>query len=101
MIKSMRIALSIIGIAYLLLGLVLVLFSIPSPNIGAAYLSVWILAWGGTLAATGLCAGGVLGTVTLVRHPGSRRPLYVLATVMGWIGALGLGWLAWEFWTHS
>jgi threonine/homoserine/homoserine lactone efflux protein len=25
----------------------------------------------------------------------------VLAILGGWVGALVLGWLAWEFWTHS
>jgi len=39
------------------------------------YLAVGILAWGSTLAAAGLLAGSVLGTLVL-------------------------GWLAWEFWTH-
>ena len=104
MIRSIRISLIIIGLAYLLLGLVVVHFAAnrgQSPNIGAAYLAVLIPAWGGTLAATGLLAGSVLGTVALVRHPSTRRPRYMLAILTGWIGALGLGWLAWEFWSHS
>ena len=37
-------------------------------DIGGAYLAVGILAWGGTMAATGLFAGSVLGTLALVRH---------------------------------
>ena len=27
--------------------------------------------------------------------------LMVIVILGGWIGALMLGWLAWEFWTHS
>jgi hypothetical protein len=34
-------------------------------------------------------------------HPDTRRPLYVLVILSGWIGALVLGWLALQFWTHS
>jgi ABC-type polysaccharide/polyol phosphate export permease len=102
--SGIRVALSVIGVAYALLGLVVVLFAVnlrQRVDIGAAYLAVGILAWGGTIAATGLSAGSVLGTLALVRHPDSRRPQYVLAILSGWIGALALGWLAWEFWTHS
>jgi len=102
--SGIRVALSVIGVAYGILGLVVVLFavSLRQPgDIGAAYLAVGILAWGGTIAATGLLAGSVLGTLALVRHSGTRRPLYLLAILGGWIGALVLGWFAWEFWTHS
>ena len=102
--SGIRVALSVIGVAYGILGLVVVLFavSLRQPgDIGAAYLAVGILAWGGTIAATGLLAGSALGTVALVRHSSTRRPLYVLAILGGWIGALVLGWFAWEFWTHS
>jgi hypothetical protein len=42
-----------------------------------------------------------LGTIVLVRHGDTRRTLYLLAILSAWIGALLLGWLAWEFWTHS
>ena len=102
--KRIRLALGVIGIAYLLLGLVVVYFAVSlgrSPDAGAAYLAVGILAWGGTIAAAGLLAGSVLGTIVLVRHADTRRTLYVLAILSAWIGALLLGWLAWEFWTHS
>jgi hypothetical protein len=102
--KRIRLALGVIGVAYLLLGLVLVNFAVSlgrSPDVGAAYLAVGILAWGGTIAAAGLLAGSVLGTIVLVRHGDTRRPLYLLAILSAWIGALLLGWLAWEFWTHS
>ena len=102
--KGIRLALSVIGVAYALLGLVVVQFAMNagrSANIGLAYLAVGILAWGGTIAATGLFAGSVLGTLALVRHAETRRPLYLLAILSGWIGALVLGWLAWEFWSHS
>jgi len=102
--SGIRVALSVIGVAYGILGLVVVLFavSLRQPgDIGAAYLAVGILAWVGTIAATGLLAGSALGTVALVRHSSTRRPLYVLAILGGWIGALVLGWYAWEFWTHS
>ena len=102
--SGIRFALSLIGVAYALLGLVVVLFamSLRQPgDIGAAYLAVGILASGGTIAATGLLAGSALGTLALVRHPDTRRLLYVLAILGGWIGALVLGWFAWEFWTHS
>jgi MFS family permease len=104
MVKGMRLALIVIGVAYLLLALVVAYFAMnlgQSPNIGAAYLAVGIVAWGGTIAATGLFAGSVLGTLALVRHSDSRRPLYLLAILGGWIGALVLAWLAWEFWSHS
>ncbi len=97
--SGIRVALSLIGAAYALLGLVVVLFAVnlrQRADIGAAYLAVGILAWGGTIAATGLFAGSVLGTLALVRHPDTRRPLYVLAILSGWIGALVLGWFAWE-----
>ena len=102
--KGIRLALGVIGIAYALLGLVVVLFAVNlgrPVDIGVAYLAVEILAWGGTMAATGLFAGSVLGTVALVRHAEARRPLYLLAILSGGIGALVLGWLSWEFWTHS
>ena len=102
--SGIRVALSVIGVAYAILGLVVFLFavSLRQPgDIGTAYLAVLILAWGGTIAATGLLAGSALGTLALVRHPDARRPRYVLAILCGWIGALVLGWFAWEFWTHS
>jgi hypothetical protein len=102
--SGIRVALSVIGVAYAILGLVVFLFavSLRQPgDIGTAYLAVLILAWGGTIAATGLFAGGVLGTLALVRDPDARRPLYLLAILSGWIGALVVGWVAWEFWTHS
>ena len=102
--SGIRVALSLIGVAYALLGLVVVLFAVilhQRGDIGTAYLAVGILGWGGTIAATGLSAGSVLGTLALVRHPDIRRQLYVLVILSGWIGALVLGWLAWEFWTHS
>jgi hypothetical protein len=102
--SGIRVALSVIGVAYGILGLVVVLFAVSlrqRGDIGAAYLAVGILAWGGTIAATGLLAGSVLGTLALVRHSGTRRPLYLLAILGGWVGALVLGWFAWEFWTHS
>ena len=102
--SGIRVALSVIGVAYGILGLVVVLFAVSlrqRGDIGAAYLAVGILAWVGTIAATGLLAGSALGTVALVRHSSTRRPLYVLAILGGWIGALVLGWYAWEFWTHS
>jgi hypothetical protein len=70
-------------------------------DIGTVYLAVTLLAWAGTMAAVALSAGGALGTLALARHPDTRRPLYVLVILSGWIGALVLGWLAWEFWTHS
>jgi hypothetical protein len=57
--KGIRLALSVIGVAYALLGLVVVYFAVNlgrSANIGAAYLTVGILAWGGTIAAMGLPA---------------------------------------------
>jgi hypothetical protein len=101
---GIRVALIIIGVAYAVLGLVLVLFSVilrQRGDIGTAYFAVWVLAWGGTIAATALSAGSLLGTVALVRHPHTRRALYVLIILSGWIGALGLGWVAWQFWTHS
>ena len=102
--KRIRLALGVIGVAYLLLGLLVVHFAVNlgrSPDIGAAYLAVGILAWGSTIAGAGLLAGSVLGTLILVRHADTRRPLYVLAILSAWIGALALGWLAWEFWTNS
>jgi uncharacterized membrane protein YczE len=102
--SGIRVALSVIGVAYALLGLVVVLFAVSlreRGDIGTAYFAVMVLAWSGTIAATGLSAGSVLGTLALVRHPDTRRPQYVLAILGGWVGALVLGWLAWEFWTHS
>ena len=102
--SGIRVALSVIGVAYGILGLVVVLFAVSlrqRGDIGAAYLAVGILAWGGTIAATGLLAGSALGTLALVRHSATRRPLYLLAILGGWVGALVLGWFAWEFWTHS
>ena len=102
--SGIRVALSVIGVAYGILGLVVVLFAVSlrqRGDIGTAYLAVGILAWGGTIAATGLLTGSALGTLALVRHSDIRRPLYLLAILGGWIGALVLGWFAWEFWTHS
>jgi hypothetical protein len=102
--SEIHFALIVIGVAYALLGLVVVLFAVNlgrRVDIGVAYLAVGILAWGGTIAATGLFLGSVLGTLVLVRHADTRRTLYLLAILSGWIGALVLGWFAWEFWTHS
>ena len=102
--RLLRLALAVIGVAYVFLGLVVVHFAVNlgrSPNIGAAYLAVGILAWGGTIAAAGLLTGSLLGTLVLVRNASARRTLYVLAILSSWIGTLVLGWLAWEFWTHS
>jgi len=104
MMSGIRVALTVIGVAYAVLGLVVVLFSVilrQRVDIGAAYFAVVVLGWGGTIAATGLFAGSVLGTLVLVRGPYTRRPLYLLVILSGWIGALVLGWLAWQFWTHS
>jgi hypothetical protein len=101
---GIRLALSVIGVAYALLGLVILLFAVNVGrriDIGSAYLAVAILGWGVTIAATGLFAGSVLGTLALVRDTPARRPLYVLAILSAWITALVLGWLAWEFWTNS
>lgn len=102
---GIRLALSVIGIAYALLALLVAFFAVTvgrlHVDIGIAYLAAVVLGWGGTVAATGLLAGSVLGTLALVRHTDIRRPLYVLAILSGWIGALVLGWFAWEFWSHS
>jgi hypothetical protein len=100
----MRLALSVIGGAYGLLGLVVVLFAVNlgrPVDIGTAYVAAGLLGLGGTVAATGLVAGSALGTLALVRHSDTRRPLYVLAILSGWIGAVVLGWMAWGFWLHS
>ncbi len=102
--KGIRVALSVIGVAYAVLGLVMVLFAInlqQRGDIGSAYLAVGVLVWGGTIVATGLSAGSVLGTLALVRYPDTRRLPYILVILSGWTGALLLGWLAWEFWAHS
>jgi hypothetical protein len=104
MMKGARLALSVIGVAYALLGLLVALFAMTvgrRVDIGTAYLAAVILGWSVAIAATGLFAGSVLGTLALVRHTETRRPLYLLAILSGWIGALVLGWIAWEFWTHS
>ena len=102
--SGIRVALSVIGVAYAVLGLMVFLFAVNlhrRSDIGAAYLAVAALAWGGTIAAAALFAASALGTLALVRQPDTRRPPYVLVILSGWIGALVLGWLAWEFWTHS
>ena len=102
--RRLRLALGVIGLSYVLLGFVVVYFATNLeriPNIGAAYLAVGIVAWGGTIAAAGLLAGSVLGTLVLMRNADTRRTMYVLAILSAWIGTLFLGWLAWEFWTHS
>lgn len=102
--RLLRLALIVIGGAYVLLGLAVAYFSVSlgrSPDIGTAYLMVGIVALGGTTAAAGLLVGSLLGTLVLMRNASARRTLYVLAILCGWIGSLVLGWLAWEFWTHS
>ena len=102
--RLLHLALAVIGAAYLLLGLAVLYFAVNlgrSPDIGAAYLAVGIVAWSGTIAAAGLLAGSVLGTLVLVRNASARRTLYVLAILSAWIGTLVLGWMAREFWTHS
>ena len=102
--KRIRLALTIIGAASLLLGAVIVFFAASlgrGANIGTVYLAVGILAWGSTVAAAGLLAGSVLGTLALEREADTRRPLYAFAILAGWTGTLVLGWLAWGFWTHS
>lgn len=102
--RLLHLALAVIGVAYLLLGLAVAYFAVNlerSPDIGAAYFAVGILALGGTISAAGLLVGSVLGTLVFVRTASTRRVLYVLAILSGWIGTLVLGWLAWQFWTHS
>jgi hypothetical protein len=102
--KEIRLALGVIGVAYAVLGLVVILFAVSVArrvDIGQAYLSVMVLGWGGTLAVIGLLAGSVLGTLALVRHASTRRAWHVLVILSGWIAALVLGWLVWEFWTNS
>jgi hypothetical protein len=102
--RLLHLALAVIGGAYLLLGLAVLYFAVNlgrSPNIGAAYLAVGIVAWSGTIAAAGLLAGSVLGTLVLVRNASARRTLYLLAILSAWIGTMVLGWTAWEFWSHS
>ena len=102
--KRIRLALRIIGAASLLLGVVVGFFAASlgrGGNIGTVYLAVGILAAGGSVAAAGLLAGSVLGTLALVRDTDTRRPLYALAILAGWTGTLVLAWLAWGFWTHS
>jgi hypothetical protein len=102
--KPDRLALSVIGVAYAFLGLVVVLFAVNlgrPVDIGTAYLAALVLGSGIAMTATGLFAGSVLGTLALVRHPDTRRPLYVLAILSGWMGALVIGWFAWEFWSNS
>jgi hypothetical protein len=102
--RLLHLALAVIGGAYLLLGLAVLYFAVNlgrSPDVGAAYLAVAIVAWSGTIAAAGLLAGSVLGTSILVRNASTRRTLYLLAILSAWIGTLVLGWMAWEFWTHS
>ena len=99
-----RLALSVIGVAYAILALVVVLFAVNlgrPVDIGVAYFAAVMLGWGMATSAAGLFAGSVLGTLALVRHTDTRRPLYVLGILGGWIGALVLGWFAWEFWTNS
>jgi hypothetical protein len=102
--RLLHLSLAVIGGSYLLLGLAVLYFAVNlgrSPNIGAAYLAVGIVAWSGTIAAAGLLAGSVLGTLVLVQNASARRTLYVLAIFSAWIGTLVLGWMAREFWTHS
>ena len=94
--SGIRVALSVIGVAYAVLALVVLLFAVnlrQRVNIGTAYLAAGVLAWGGTIAATGLSPGSVLGTLALVRHPATRRPLYVLTILRGcgaWLACLGV-----------
>jgi uncharacterized membrane protein YeaQ/YmgE (transglycosylase-associated protein family) len=104
LVKGIRFALGLIGGAYALLALTAALFAATVArrvDIGVAYLAAAVLGWGGTVAAAGLFAGSVAGTLALVRHPAARRPLLVLAILAGWVGALVLGWWAWEFWVNS
>jgi hypothetical protein len=103
-VKEIRLALGVIGIAYAVLGLVVILFAVNMArrvDIGQAYLSVMVLGWGGTLAVIGLVAGSALGTLALVRHAETPRAWHVFVILSGWVAALVLGWLAWEFWTNS
>lgn len=102
--RLLHLALAFIGLAYVLLGAAVVYFAASvgrSANIGAAYLTVILLALGGTIAAVGLLAGSVLGTLVLVRNASARRTLFVLAIGSAWIGTLVLGYITWEFWIHS
>jgi hypothetical protein len=102
--KPPRLALTILGAASALLGLAVVLFALGlehPADIGSAYMAVLLFAAAGSVATVGLFVGSVLGTMALVRHPESRRPLFLLVMLAGWIAALSLGWIAWEFWLHS
>lgn len=102
--KEIRLALGVIGAAYAVLGLVGILFAVNlgrRPDIGQAYLGAMVLGWGGTLAVIGLVAGSTLGTLALVRDSHTRSAWHVLVILSGWIAALALGWLAWEFWSNS
>jgi hypothetical protein len=70
-------------------------------DLGTAFLTAMMIGVGEVSVAGGLLAGSVLGTVALLRRPESRRLVYVLAVLSGWIGGLLLGSIAWEFWSNS
>jgi hypothetical protein len=100
-----RLAVWIIGTTYVLFGLLVILFativSKLQVNIGVAYLIAVLMGGSVAVAAAGLFGGSVLGTLALARHSGTPRLLHVLAIFSGWVGALVLGWFAWQFWSHS
>lgn len=100
-----RLAVWIIGTTYAVFGLLVILFativSKLQVNIGVAYLIAMLMGGSVTVTAVGLFAGSLLGTLALVRDGGTPRALHLIAIMSGWIGALVLGWFAWEFWSHS
>jgi hypothetical protein len=102
--KPRRLALVLLGASSALFGLVVVLFALSlrhPADIGSAYMAVLLFAAAGSIAAVGLLVGSAVGTMALVRDPETRRPLFLLLVLAGWIAALSLGWIAWEFWLHS
>ena len=100
-----RLAVRIIGITYALFGLLVILFGTTvsrlQVNIGVAFLIAMLMGGSIAMAAVGLFTGSVLGALAVVRHSGTLRPIHLLVILSGWVGALVLGWFAWQFWTHS
>jgi hypothetical protein len=100
---AVRVAIWLIGSAYALLALAIVLFSFaihPRADIGSVFAATVLLGVAGTTVCFLLLGGSALGIYAMVRQPACRRAACVLTMMTGLIGGMFLGWIAWGFWMH-
>jgi hypothetical protein len=99
-----RIAVRIIWGAYLLLGVLaaafLFLLEPKRVDIGGVTLALILMGVASLFVAAALLAGSAIGIHAMLSNSSARRTSVVFTVVVGWIGSVLLGWLAWSFWTE-